>query len=454
MEKIINRNNWISTLITLMTFIVVSSCAREDSIPVTADFDIKVVNEDYSVPVRVEIKNKSKGADTYQWTFEGAVTSHSSQATPKPVIYTKAGIYKIILKASNKDGNEDRKELEIKIDAVMKVDFDWMMQGSDISPVTLQMQNKSLGATNYHWEFEEGLPARSNQQNPKVVFNKAGEHSIKLTITNGRESYTMQKSIIVKPEMTADFDWSVDYIDNDYQAPVILHLKNKSTHAFSYKWIVEGASPSISEEENPDIHFANAGNYTIILQAINDKATKEIRKQITIHPDVNLLSFSNIKLGINTAHNTIGCFFSSNLGKVIKENEVSEISTDKIDFGFFGLNTSFTYNQFLSPDEVQTTSFNKIPNAIHTKIINSQELVKIQLNPTLFESIKTGKGFSSINITETNTGKTPFDSTKKPRVVLFQTNDGRKGAILVKDYISSGRDSYILVDIKVQKHAQ
>lgn len=56
MEKIINRNNWISTLITLMTFIVISSCAREDSIPVTADFDIKVVNEDYSVPVRIEIK--------------------------------------------------------------------------------------------------------------------------------------------------------------------------------------------------------------------------------------------------------------------------------------------------------------------------------------------------------------------------------------------------------------
>lgn len=81
-------------------------------------------------------------------------------------------------------------------------------------------------------------------------------------------------------------------------------------------------------------------------------------------------------------------------------------------------------------------------------------MVKIQLSPTLFESIKTGKGFSSINITETNTGKTPFDSTKKPRVVLFQTNDGRKGAILVKDYISSGRDSYILVDINVQKHAQ
>lgn len=78
----------------------------------------------------------------------------------------------------------------------MKVDFDWMMQGSDISPMTLQMQNKSLGATNYHWEFEEGLPARSNQQNPKVVFNKAGEHSIKLTITNGRESYTMQKALL------------------------------------------------------------------------------------------------------------------------------------------------------------------------------------------------------------------------------------------------------------------
>ena len=150
------------------------SCAREEGIPVTADFNIKIVNEDYSVPVKIEITNKSTGAETYEWSFEGATVTSSNEKTPKNIVYTEAGTYTIKLKASNKDGNEDEKEIEIKVDAAMKVDFEWQMQGTDISPVTLQMVDKSLGATQYLWEFDGGNPATSNAQNPSVVIRSEG----------------------------------------------------------------------------------------------------------------------------------------------------------------------------------------------------------------------------------------------------------------------------------------
>lgn len=439
--------------ITLFMLIIgyTISCAKEEGIPVTADFTVKVVNNDYSVPVRVEITNKSKGAENYYWNFEGATVTSSNKRTPKPIVYTKAGLYKIKLKASNKDGNEDTKEIEIQVDEAMKVDFEWEMKGSDISPVTLQMVDKSLGATQYNWEFQEGSPLTSTEKNPSVVFTSQGEHVIKLIITNGKETYSTQKTVTVKPAMTVDFDWSVDFIDSDYQAPVLLHLNNLSTNAFSYKWNISGANPSISTDKSPDINFPNAGTYTIVLNATNDKETKTVKKQVTIHPNTNLLSFKDVKLGINTSHSSIGCFFSSELGKVIKKEEVSIGIGNKIDFGFFGLNSSFNYNQFLSPDEVQTTSFKKIPNAIHTKIVNSQELVGTQLTALLFDEIDTGSDFNLIDVIETNVCKTPFNNTITPRVILFQTEDGRKGAIKIKDFISSGVDSYILVDIKVQK---
>lgn len=431
--------------------LISNGCAREEGIPVTADFTIKVVNNDYSVPVKVEITNKSTGAETYEWSFEGATVTSSTQKTPDPIIYTTAGVYKIKLKASNKDGNEDEKIIEVKADAAMKVDFEWQMQGSDISPVTLQMVDKSLGATQYLWEFDGGNPASSNAQNPSVVFTTPGDHTIKLTISNGLETYSTQKTVNVKPAMTVDFNWSVDFIDNDYQAPVLLHLNNLSTNAFTYEWTIAGASPSTTTATSPDITFSNAGTYTITLNATNDKETKTLQKQITIHPDTNLLSFTDVKLGINTAHSTIGCFFSSYLGTVIKQGDVTAANGAKIDFGFFGLNSSFSYNQFVSPDEVQNTAFTTIPNAIHTKVINSQELVGAQLSSSGFTSINQGSDFNSISVNETNAGKTPFNSSVIPRVVLFKTEDGRKGAVKIKDFVANGTSSYILVDIKVQK---
>lgn len=437
-------------LIALIAF-TCNACAIEESIPVTADFSIKVANDDYSVPVKVEISNKSTGAETFEWSFDGATVTSSTEKNPQPIMYATPGTYKIKLKASNKDGNKDEKEIEIKIDAAMKVDFEWQMQGSEISPVTLQMVDKSLGATQYLWEFDGGNPATSNAQNPGVVFTTPGDHTIKLTISNGLETYSTQKIVNVKPAMTIDFNWSVDPIDNDYQAPVLLHLNNMSTNAFTYEWTVAGANPAVSTVASPDITFPSAGTYTITLKAINDKETKTLQKQVTILPDANLLSFSNVKLGINSAHATIGCFFSSELAKVLKQGEVNAANGAKVDFAFFGLNSSFSYNQFISPDEVQNTAFPAIPNSIHTKIINSQELVGTQLSAAGFNAIDSGSDFSSITVTETNAGKTPFDNAMASRVVLFRTEDGRKGAIKIKDFVSNGAGSYILVDIKVQK---
>ena len=440
-----------SVFLSSIFALIVYSCAREEGIPVTADFSIKIVNEDYSVPVKIEITNKSTGAETYEWSFEGANVTSSTEKTPKNIVYTEAGTYTIKLKASNKDGNEDEKTIEIKVDAAMKVDFEWQMQGTDISPVTLQMVDKSLGATQYLWEFDGGNPTTSNAQNPSVVFTSAGDHTIKLTISNGKETYSTQKTVNVKPAMTIDFNWSVDPIDNDYEAPVLLHLNNLSTNAVSYEWNIVGANPSLTAATSPDINFSSAGTYTIVLKATNDKETKILQKQVTIQPNTNLLSFSDVKLGISSAHSTIGCFFSSYLGKVIKQGEVNSTNGSKIDFGFFGLNSSFSYNQFVSPDEVQNTAFSAIPNATHTKVINSQELVGTQLSSSGFNAINSGSDFNSISINETNAGKTPFNSSVVPRVILFKTEDGRKGAIKIKDFVANGTSSYILVDIKVQK---
>ncbi|VDH15445.1 Uncharacterised protein [Algoriella xinjiangensis] len=139
-----------SLLIGLFLF---QSCASEETISIEADFEITIQNNDYSVPVKIDIKNKTIGADTYNWTFEGATEPSSTQKNPKTVVYTVPGTYSIKLEASNKDGVKEEKTIELKVDAAMKVDFEWEQEGSDTAPVKIQLKNLSKGATSYLWNL-------------------------------------------------------------------------------------------------------------------------------------------------------------------------------------------------------------------------------------------------------------------------------------------------------------
>ena len=236
-----------------------------------------MVNNDYSAPVVVKIINKSSGADTYEWSFKGANRTSSTEINPKPITYSESGTYKIKLNASNRDRNTDSKEIEIRVDPAIRVDFDWQREGSDIAPVKLKMNNKSIGATSYIWTFENGSPATSIEQNPTVIFTTEGNHKIKLTASNGRESHSIEKEVNVKPAMIVDFDWLVDFVNSDYQAPVTVNFQNKSINAVSYIWNVSRAASLQSTETNPSFVFPVAGDYTISLKATNDKETKIIQ---------------------------------------------------------------------------------------------------------------------------------------------------------------------------------
>lgn len=107
----------------------------------------------------------------------------------------------------------------------------------------------------------------------------------------------------------------------------------------------------------------------------------------------------------------------------------------------------------MSPDEVSTNGFVAIPNATHTKFINSQEICGCSASLTVpeFDNMTDDKLLDALTITETPNGLLQFDSSVVPRIVLFETEDGRKGAIKIKGYVDDGASSYIICNIKVQK---
>ena len=437
--------------------LVLTSCFKETAIPIEVSFNTAFINDDMSVPVLLSITNTTVGADTFEWTFEGAETNTSMQENPNTVVYNNPGTYTISLTASNIDGVTETMETQITVVDAIAIGFSAEIQESNFPPVEVALTNNTIGSgLSYQWNFQGGTPSNSSDQTPEnVIFETPGEYQITLEASNGFETFQESTTIIVAPDIDVDFEFLPVFFDDDFQAPVTINTTNNSISATDFTWNFEGGLPNVSNEQSPSVTFNNPGTYTISLSGDNGKRTDTAEHTITVLPDTNLRSFQNIELGINTAHsnNTRGAFFSTTLREVFSENQVNDTNSSAIDLVFFGLNDSFGFNQFISPDMADSNAFNSIANATQTKFINTQEGCNCGTNLTVaeFDDMTNSMPLDVLTITETPNGSLPFNSALVPRIVLFETHDGRKGAIKINQFVVSGLDSYINCDIKVQK---
>src|SRR5690606_15684904 len=79
-----------------------TSCNREEiDVPINADFTYEVIDDDYSIPVKIAFVNKSTGAQTYTWTFEGGSPETYTQKDPGYIVFSKPGNIKVKLIVAN-----------------------------------------------------------------------------------------------------------------------------------------------------------------------------------------------------------------------------------------------------------------------------------------------------------------------------------------------------------------
>lgn len=440
----------------LLVFIVITSCYQETVIAVEGDFTTSYVNEDESVPVIIKIDSKITGADTYEWTFEGGSPSTSKLKNPGEILYDKQGTYTIKLHAANADGESKEISKTVVIKEGINIDFTHKIIKSNYSPVEVVLTNNTIGeGLTFKWDFQDGVPsAFTGKTPPNVVFTSAGEHLITLTVSNGFESQKLNKTINVEPILVSLFSYEPKFENDDYQTPVTISFINKSISATSYKWTFQGGNPATSTDENPTVVFSSVGIHEVTLEASNDKTSQIFKSTITVQSDTNLRILTNIKLGINTAHNNnnIGAMFSTTTRQVYKANEINDQNSGLIDIVFQGLNSNLTYNKFISPDQVNNYGFLSLKNAQSTIFVNSQNLCNCGLNFTeaQFDAMVNDSPIKSLSISYSAAAEQQFGFIY-PRIILFKTQDGRKGAIKIKDMVKNGTSSYILCDIKVQK---
>jgi hypothetical protein len=439
-------------LFIFLILIFLTGCYTEQPTAVSVDFALTVEHEDYSVPVRILLENKTSGADNFLWTFEGGEPASSNRRQPDAVIFRTAGTYLIRLEAWNDDERKS-KEYTLNLDSTLVLSFEIEIPINDISPVQAVIRNTSSGGISYKWTFEGGVPASSNERNPPAaLFTEAGEHRIFLEASNGRETTNLSRTISVRPPASLDFDIIPSFDDEDMEAPLIATLVNNSVNGLNYRWTVAGGTVSNDTASlSTQLYCPSAGDFTLTLQANNDKEIKSLSKSITVLPNSNLYTVSDVKLGIRSAHVGIGSFFSGTLRRALKKSDMEVENPPRVDFVFFGTDETFRYCRIISPDVAGDYSFFDIPEATRTVAVNLLENSTIAFTAADFDGMTDDSPLRNLPIAENDSGEVYFSSDAVPRIVLFETADGRKGALKIKNFVADGQNSYILADVKVQK---
>ena len=442
-----------SIIIAGLLIILFSSCLHEQSVPISSSFSIEVA-EDKTSPVVVQLKNESYGADEYEWTFEGGEPSSSREKQPGSVTFTEPGEHKIRLRVKNAV-EEKVSEQTIRVDSALSLNFDYEIAINDIAPAVVSLRNLSKGGSHYEWTFEGGAPSSSTSAYPSAVtFKDGGEHKIHLRVFNGSRYEEISKTFTLQAPMHADFSYAPSAIDQDWEAPLTLITKNLTTSGLTYEWQCAGATVHQAEAESTTIRFERAGNYKLTLLARNGKEEQRIEKTLTIKPNSGIIEQSDLKLGINEAKNTIGCFYSAYAGGVVTSKHIADAQLgNKVDFGFFALNSAFNYCYFFAPNEAATSSFPPIAGARGASFVHQLASYGITLSDADFESIKQATDFNRFQQWRETSPK-HFDKNSSPHFVWLRTADGRRSIVRVKRYVFAGAASYILADIKLEKRPE
>jgi PKD repeat protein len=442
-------------LFYLLALFVCCACHQEETIPVDIDFALQIKGEDYTSPLVVSIINNTQNAEEYLWTFDGGEPANSTKKDPGNVIFTSAGEHKVSLEAWN-GGDRNSKILTIHVDSAVTLDFKAEVEINNYAPAIFNFKNLSSGGISYKWIFEGGEPASYEGVNPPAVtYAEQGSYTIILLANNGSSDFVTSQSIDIREPLDASFTIVPSFEDlDDMEAPLRATFDTWLQGVERIEWECEGAM--INNENSPDANllFRDAGKYTVYLNVSNGKQSKRLSQEINVKPNTNIRTHENIRLGINTAKETIGSFYSTQLRRSFKRSEIEDANGPFIDIAFLGLNADFIYNLFVSPDKLADTPLLEINGAKATKFVNKLEAgTEVQLTPAQFKSMTTDIYLKNSPIISVNYGDEYFTKSVLPRVVLFETSDRRKEAILIKEMISEGpENSYILVDIKVQKN--
>ena len=247
----------------------------------TSDFVAK--NRNTPKAVAVEFADRSKGATTWEWTFEGGTPATSTMQNPS-VTYAADGAYGVTLVAKNASGGSSTKTIagyvqvgvidDGPIEALFSSDIQSVVQGNEVA-----FTNASKGSPEtVIWFFEGGTPSASTELNPKVKYETTGSFDVELVVfKEGKEAkVTKANYITVQPDnsaLKAKFKANTPSV---FAGNQIKFTDISTGGATSWSWTFEGGTPATSTSQNPVVQYASSGKFDVTLRVTKGTETNTV----------------------------------------------------------------------------------------------------------------------------------------------------------------------------------
>ena len=438
----------------MIALVLLVSCLKETELPVVVNIGYTIVGEHHTTPLTIVLENTTTGADFFEWTFENGTPATSNVHNPGRVTFTQPGEHRVTLRARNHD-REEVGELVVRVDSAVTVAFDYHILVNDFAPAQVNFTNLTRGASSYEWVFEGGEPATSTLANPgTVLFREEGEHRVFLTVSNGSQSFTTERTITLQPTLQSSFTMTVATVNEDMEAPLTVTVRNTSRSSLSVLWEAPDGIIADKNAEETTIRFEQPGTFTVTMTADNLKEQQSSQQQITVKPNSGIFIVRDLRFGISQARNSIGVFFSTTHRRVLRLNEITSPEIGQtIELGFFALNSNFNHCYFFSPDRASASGFPVIPGATATQVNNRSANVLTRAD---FENITTAADMGAFCFApDLGTGPgdqgDAFTLDNLPVFSFFVTEDGRRGIVMIRETVYAGAESYAVADIKIEK---
>ncbi len=253
-------------------------------------------------PLIVKFTDQSAGApQTYAWDFTNDKMADSTEKSPS-FTYSTAGNYTVNLTIANANG----KDSEIKTNYITVSSAGIMPNPSPIvapaklptaqfsasttsgqAPLAVQFTDKSVSttATTYQWDVNNDGTTDYTVKNPSHTFTSAGNHTVKLTVTNASGSDSEIKTNYVRVT-SSGIAPKAQFTSNTTQgkSPLIVQFTDQSTGTapVTYHWDFSDGAGNLAENsmKNPVWRFWDnvATSYTVTLTVTNAYGSDTITK--------------------------------------------------------------------------------------------------------------------------------------------------------------------------------
>jgi PKD repeat protein len=185
-----------STTETKNAYITVTSAAGSP----LAQFTVSP--ESGSAPLTVQFSDCSTGSPvSWAWDFTSDGTTDSTAASPS-FVYTTAGTYTVTLTITDSAGVTAQNSTEIQISRIEPAAGFRADIKTGTMPLDVKFTDTSTGTgiDTWSWDFDNDGVVDSTKQNPTNTYSRAGEYSVKLTVSSqyGSSSVVKKKYITVK----------------------------------------------------------------------------------------------------------------------------------------------------------------------------------------------------------------------------------------------------------------